>query len=541
MEQKLNNSNYAMQQLVDVSIRLSVEKDSNKLLEEILKIVMSIANCDAGSIYSITEDKALRFETVINHTLGMYLGGQSGKSVDFPEIPMYVDGQPNHNAMVSHSAVTGEVINIPDVYSAIPFDVSAARSMDKKTGYRTQSMLVIPLKDHIDDIIGVIQLINAQEDNRTIPFSEEVTKLVRSFASLGAISLTNQALVKGMERLFSSFAKTIAKAIDEKSPHTGGHCRRVPELTLMIADAIHNETRGPLADFTMSEADRNELDIAGWLHDCGKIATPDHVIEKARKLETVFDRIAHVDAKFEIVARDIELDCKRLMFEAAMADDQAAVTRHQNEMEMALQKLKVDRAFIQKINIGGEFLHDHELENLERIATEYEISIEGQVQPLLTREEVKYLEVRRGTLTEEEREIMKNHMVVTMHILETLPFPKHLQNVTEYALGHHETLDGKGYPRGLTKEQMSVPARLMCHADIFEALSAADRPYKKAKPVSECLEIMGKMVERNHLDPDIFAIFVESKVWKDYIEKFGTPEQLDDFNLEELPGYTPIG
>lgn len=156
MEQKLNNSNYAMQQLVDVSIRLSVEKDSNKLLEEILKIVMSIANCDAGSIYSITEDKALRFETVINHTLGMYLGGQSGKSVDFPEIPMYVDGQPNHNAMVSHSAVTGEVINIPDVYSAIPFDVSAARSMDKKTGYRTQSMLVIPLKDHIDDIIGVI-------------------------------------------------------------------------------------------------------------------------------------------------------------------------------------------------------------------------------------------------------------------------------------------------------------------------------------------------------------------------------------------------
>jgi HD-GYP domain-containing protein (c-di-GMP phosphodiesterase class II) len=537
--QALQNKS-ALQHLVDVSIQLSVEKDSKKLLGDILKIVMSIANCDAGSIYSITDKKSLRFETVINHTLEMYLGGDTQSVIDFPEIPIEIDGKPNSNAMVAHAAYTGEVINIPDVYAAIPFDVSAARKMDDKTGYRTQSMLVIPLKDHTDDIIGVIQLINAQDGRETIPFSEDVTRLVRSFASLGAISLTNQALVEGMERLFSSFAQTIAQAIDEKSPHTGGHCRRVPELTMMIADAIHNETRGPLASFSMKEADRHELGIAGWLHDCGKIATPDHVIEKSRKLETIFNRIHHVDAKFEIAARDIELKFKDLIFEAFKKGNTAEVTRHENDMELELHNLKMDRAFIQKINIGGEFLSDEDLDNLFRIAKEYPITVEGKSQPLLTAEELKNLEVRRGTLTEAEREIMKNHMVTTMHILEALPFPKHLKNVAEYALGHHETLDGKGYPRGLTKDQMSVQARLMAQADIFEALSAADRPYKKAKPVSECLNIMGKMVERNHLDPDIFAIFVESKVYEDYIHRFGTPDQLDDFSLEELPGYTPI-
>ncbi len=540
MERKNLTDSYALQQLIEISIRLSSEKDTNRLLEEILHIVMSIANCDAGTIYSINSEQELVFETVINKSLDLYLGGSSGTPVEFLNIPLIKNGKHNSGAMVAHCANSGEVVNVPDVYDTIPFDMSAARRMDERTGYRTKSMLVIPLKDHSDDIIGVIQLINAQEDGVTVPFSEDVETLVRSFAALGAISLTNKALVEKMEQLFMSFAQTIAKAIDEKSPHTGGHCRRVPALTLMIAEAIHNTDKGPLADFTLTNADRHELDIAGWLHDCGKIATPDHIIEKSRKLQTIFDRIEYVNAKFEIVSRDIEIKYKNQMIEALTHGEKIEVMQLKTAMQRELQQLKVERAFIQKVNMGGEYLQDDEVALIHKIAKRYDIKIEGVQQPVLSIDEVNNLQVRRGTLTQAEREVMKHHMVITMDILETLPFPKHLQNVTEYALGHHETMDGKGYPRGLTKEQMSVPARLMALADIFEALSAADRPYKKAKPVSECLRIMGQMVENNHLDPDIFAIFIESKVYESYIEEFASQEQLDQIDLSNLPGYKPI-
>lgn len=540
MERKNLTDSYALQQLVEISIRLSSEKDTNRLLEEILHIVMSIANCDAGTIYSINSEQELVFETVINKSLDLYLGGSSGTPVEFLNIPLIKDGKHNNGAMVAHCANSGEVVNVPDVYDTIPFDMSAARRMDERTGYRTKSMLVIPLKDHSEDIIGVIQLINAQEDGVTVPFSYDIETLVRSFAALGAISLTNKALVEKMEQLFMSFAQTIAKAIDEKSPHTGGHCRRVPALTLMIAEAIHNTEKGPLADFTLTDADRHELDIAGWLHDCGKIATPDHIIEKSRKLQTIFDRIEYVNAKFEIVSRDIEIKYKNQMIEALTHGEKIEVMQLKTAMERELQQLKVERAFIQKVNMGGEYLQDEEVALIHKIAKHYDLKIEGVQQPILSIDEVDNLQVRRGTLTQAEREVMKHHMVITMDILETLPFPKHLQNVTEYALGHHETMDGKGYPRGLTKEQMSVPARLMALADIFEALSAADRPYKKAKPVSECLRIMGQMVENNHLDPDIFAIFIESKVYEEYVKEFASKEQLDGIDLSNLPGYKPI-
>ena len=543
MEKQNLTDAYALQQLIDISIRLSNEKDSHKLLDEILQIVMSIANCDAGSIYSINDTNELVFETIINHSLDLYLGGRSDKKIEFNSIPLILEnGEPNTNAMVAHCANSGEIINIPDVYAAIPFDVSAARKMDESMGYRTQSMLVIPMKDHTDSIIGVIQLINALDKNTgtTSIFCQESEKLVRSFASLGGISLTNKALVDNMEQLFMSFAQTIAKAIDQKSPHTGGHCRRVPALTLMLAEAIHEETRGPLSSFRMTDEDRHELDIAGWLHDCGKIATPDHIIEKSRKLQTIFDRIEYVNAKFEIVSRDIELRYKDQMIDALKRGKVIEVTQLSTMMERELKQLKLERAFIQKINMGGEFLKDEDVAAIHQIAKRYDLRIEGKQGPLLTDDEVENLQVRRGTLTDSEREVMKDHMVITMDILNTLPFPKHLKNVTEYALGHHETLDGKGYPRGLTKEQMSVPSRLMALADIFEALSAADRPYKKAKPVSECLSIMGKMVENNHLDPDMFAIFIESKVYEQYIDEFASPDQLDTFDVNAIPGYQPI-
>ncbi|MEI8654120.1 HD domain-containing phosphohydrolase [Pseudoalteromonas sp. Hal273] len=530
-----------LQHFIDISIRLTTEKNSSKLLDEILQVVMSIANSDAGSIYSITSNKQLKFETVINKSLNLYLGGTLGGPVDFPNIDLFIDGKPNDTAIVAHSVNTGEVINIPDVYDALPFDMSAARKMDARTGYRSESMLTIPLKDHEDGIIGVIQLINVKDaQNKNIPFSEELVTLIRSFASLGAISLTNSTLVKDMEVLFSTFAEAIAMAIDEKSPHTGGHCKRVPALTLMLADAVHKIDKGPLADFIMSPEDRHELSVAGWLHDCGKIATPDHIMEKSTKLETIFDRIEFIDAKFEIISRDLELSYQQQIISAIKQNKSVEVLQFERLLETELKQLALDRALLQRVNIGGEFLGEEEQAHILRISKQYSLKINGEETPLLTDDEVENLMIRRGTLTQGEREIMKRHMDITKNILDILPFPKHLSNVAEYALGHHEKLDGTGYPRGLTKEQMSVPARLMAITDIFEALSAVDRPYKKAKPVSECLNILGNMVSNNHLDPDIFAIFIESEVYKNYINEYANPEQLDEVDFDNLPGYTPI-
>ena len=530
-----------LQHFIDISIRLTTEKEPQLLLDEILQVVMSIANSDAGSIYSITEDDQLKFETVINKSLNLYLGGGSDRFVSFPNIDLYIDGKPNQRAIVAHAVNSGKVINIPDVYAALPFDMSAAREMDARTGYRTQSMLTIPLKDHQDDILGVIQLINVKDSNNNIiPFSEELVTLIRSFASLGAIALTNSSLIKEMEELFSTFAETIAMAIDEKSPHTGGHCKRVPALTLMLADAVNAISKGPLASFSMSDSDRHQLDIAGWLHDCGKIATPDHIMEKATKLETIFDRISFIDAKFEIVSRDLKINYQEQIISAMKNGKPVEVQQLERLLDTELKQVALDRALLQRINVGGEFLGDKELAQIERIAKHYHLVINDVKTPLLNDDEVENLSIRRGTLTAGEHDVMKRHMDVTKNILDALPFPKHLSKVSEYALGHHEKLDGTGYPRGLTKEQMSVPARLMAITDIFEALSAVDRPYKKAKPVSECLFILGTMVEKNHLDPDIFAVFIESGVYKNYISEYANPEQLDDVDLNNLPGYKPI-
>ncbi|MGB1301122.1 MAG: HD-GYP domain-containing protein, partial [Pseudoalteromonas tetraodonis] len=407
-----------LQHFIDISIRLTTEKEPQLLLDEILQVVMSIANSDAGSIYSITEDDQLKFETVINKSLNLYLGGGSDRFVSFPNIDLYIDGKPNQRAIVAHAVNSGKVINIPDVYAALPFDMSAAREMDARTGYRTQSMLTIPLKDHQDDILGVIQLINVKDSNNNIiPFSEELVTLIRSFASLGAIALTNSSLIKEMEELFSTFAETIAMAIDEKSPHTGGHCKRVPALTLMLADAVNAISKGPLASFSMSDSDRHQLDIAGWLHDCGKIATPDHIMEKATKLETIFDRISFIDAKFEIISRDLKINYQEQIISAMKNGKPVEVQQLERLLDTELKQVALDRALLQRINVGGEFLGDKELAQIERIAQHYHLVINDIRTPLLNDDEVENLSIRRGTLTAGEHDVMKRHMDVTKNIL----------------------------------------------------------------------------------------------------------------------------
>lgn len=524
----------AFEHLLHITIQLSKEKNTDLLMEKILLAAIEVSYADAGSIYLVNTEQEVEFRTVYNKSLNLHLGGSSGAEIPFSSIPLFIDNQPNQSAIVAYAANNGEIINIDDVYERPPFDFNAAKTMDAKTGYRTKSMLTFPLKNHTDDIIGVIQLINAMEEGEVVSFSKQVEEQILPFASLGAIALTNKALILNMEQLFESFAKTIAKAIDAKSSHTGGHCKRVPELTLMIADAVSDYNDGPLALFKLSPEERYQLSIAGWLHDCGKIATPDHVMEKSRKLETIFDRIHYITAKLEIASRDIDLKFQEQIIQALKSNKTIRIEQLERERTVAHQQLNLDKAFLQKINYGGEFLTDEQESNIRAIAERYQVSIENQQQSLLTDDEITNLSIKRGTLNNEERKIIQKHMDVTLNILEALPFPKHLANVAEYALGHHETMDGKGYPRGLVKEQMSVPARLMALADIFEALSAADRPYKSAKPVSECLSIMRNMAKNNHIDADIFTIFVRSKVYEQYIHRFADPKQLDDFDIEAI-------
>jgi hypothetical protein len=306
---------------------------------------------------------------------------------------------------------------------------------------------------------------------------------------------------------------------------------------MMIADACHDSQSAALKDFRMTEKDRYELTIAGWLHDCGKVTTPEYVVDKATKLETIYDRINTVDTRFEVLKRDVTIECMQQKIERMSKDRSADCSDLDIQLQQKIEQLNDDRDFIRSSNIGGEFM-DEELQQRVCDIGEYRWKDpDGVNAKFFNNNEIENLTIARGTLTAAEREVINNHMAVTIKMLAQLPFPKHLQNVPEYAGGHHERMDGKGYPNGLTREQMSVQARMMGIADIFEALSASDRPYKTGKPLTECLRILGFMKQDNHVDPDIFDVFVRDKVYLRYAEMFLPSSQIDEVDHSSIPGF----
>lgn len=515
--------------LLKAGIALSSEKDIDALLEQIIDVAMVITHADGGSLYRKLDDGTLEFSILRNKSLGLHMGGKSANPSTIPPLPLYKDGAEDHSRVVTHAVHTGKTIHIADAYDAQDFDFSGTRATDERLGYRSQSFLTVPLRNHESEIIGVLQLINAQDPatGEIVPFGQESQEIVEALASQAAVSLTNRLLINQLSHLFESFISLINHAIDDKSPYTGGHCERVPELTVMIADAVNRCRVGPLRDFTMTEADRYELRIAGLLHDCGKITTPVHVVDKATKLQTIFDRIALIDHRQAIVARDLEIQQLRGEMPLALKDSKLA-------------QLAADCQFLRESNTGSEFMKPDSVQRVEQIAASYPwTDAQGISHPFLSEEEVYNLTIRAGTLTAEERQIINHHIDVTIGMLERLPWPKHLQHVTEYAGGHHERMDGKGYPKGLTRDQMSVQARCMAIADVFEALTAADRPYKPGKTLSEALNIMGKMKLDQHLDPDLFDIFIWERVYEPYAQHFLKPEQIDDVDVTRIPGYNP--
>ena len=527
-----NHSDLAerLEQLLGIGVALSRERDINKLLEIILLAAKDVTNADGGTLYRISDDKVLKFAIVRNDTLGIAMGGTTGLEIPFYPIQLFLEGGEKNTKMVAaHAVHSGRSVNIADAYTEQGFDFSGTKNFDKKTGYGSHSFLTVPMKNHENEIIGVLQLINAKDrgSGAVQPFSDSDQHLAESLASQAAIALTNRLLINHLESLFESFISLINAAIDDKSPYTGGHCNRVPELTMLLADAVTKTRVGPLKDFAMTERDRYELRIAGLLHDCGKITTPVHVVDKATKLETIYDRITMVDTRFEIIKRDMQIAALRGQI-------------NEQDLDARLKAIDADRAFLRHTNVGGEFMRDEDVERVKQISTGYRwVDPAGVECNFLSDDEVKNLTIRAGTLTGEERKVINHHIDLTIDMLEALPWPKHLTNVPEYAGGHHERMDGKGYPRGLMREQMSVQARCMGIADIFEALTAKDRPYKKGKTLTESLSILGKMKLGQHVDPDLFDIFMWERVYETYAKQYMSPEQIDAVDLSKVPGYVP--
>jgi HD-GYP domain-containing protein (c-di-GMP phosphodiesterase class II) len=532
------------ERLNEIGAALSHERDINRLLENILVAAKTITHADGGTLYRVTEDEAsLRFEIVRNDSLKIAMGGTSGNPIPFPPLPLRTENGAENNSMVAaYAAIHQETVNIADAYEAAGFDFSGTRKFDERTGYRSQSFLTVPMKNHENAVIGVLQLINAIDADtaKVVPFSAADQRLAESLASQAAIALTNRQLISQLETLFESFIQLINVAIDEKSPYTGGHCERVPVLTMMLAEAVNETKSGPLAEFGMSDKDRYELKIAGLLHDCGKVTTPVHVVDKATKLQTLFDRIHLVDTRFEVLKRDAQIAMLKARLALRDARDTRAEAQLDEDLVRHLRQIESDREFLRHANIGGELMTPEDQARVTKIGTGYRwIDVEGKAANFLSDEELENLNIRAGTLTQKERETINYHIVATIKMLEQLPWPKHLRNVPEYAGGHHERMDGKGYPKGLTREQMSVQARVMGIADIFEALTARDRPYKRGKTLSESLDILGKFRLGGHIDPDLFDVFVKQKVYLKYAEKFLDPEQIDEVDERKIPGYEP--
>ncbi|MET0267582.1 MAG: HD domain-containing phosphohydrolase [Duganella sp.] len=536
-----------LDQLTELSVELGSTHQTDALLERILLVAKRMTQADGGTLYRPSEDRqALQFHILINDTLAIHQGGAAGAPITAPPIALYDSaGGKNLGAVAAYAAHSGVSVNIEDVYQAAGFNFSGMVSFDQQHNYRSQSFLTVPMRDHEGELVGVLQLVNAHhgEHGAVGVFSPTDQRFIEALAAQAAAALTHQRLINQLEELLEALVNLINIGIDEKSPYTGRHCQFVPELTMMLAEAVHRTESGPLAEFRMSDADRKELRLAGLLHDCGKITTPVHVVDKATKLETIFDRIALLDTRFEVLQRDATIAAlEQKLALAGQAPGQGSATALA-AIDAALaetqQALRQDQAFLQTVNVGGEGMSEADQQRVHTIARRRWRGSDGVERAFLSDDEVLNLTIRYGTLTDAERKIINNHIAVTVRMLEALPWPKHLRNVPEYAGGHHERMDGKGYPRGLTGDQMSVPARLMAIADIFEALTARDRPYKKGKMLSESLHILGKFSLNGHIDPDLFDIFIRSKIYLEFAHQHMDARQIDAIDETLIPGYTP--
>ena len=564
-----------LSRLVENGIMLSKEQDRKKLLRHILFGGREIAHCAACTLFLKTH----------RNTLSFAMRTSEDQLPPF-EVPLYhpETGEPMTGFVSSYVALKNETIIIDDVYTETRFDLSGTKDFSEQTGFRTVSMLTVPLSPRAGEVIAVMQLMNAldPETGEVIPFPAELIRFVEAMAAQSAVALENHDLLAAQKDLMDSMIKVLAVAIDAKSPYTGNHCKRVPELAVMLAEEATKSTKGSLAGFSFSTDDEwREFRVGAWLHDCGKVTTPEYVVDKATKLETIFNRIHEVRTRFEVLLRDARI--------ARLEAIASGITEAEAERVFAERKQQLfsDFAFIAECNIGGEFMAPELIDRLKRIGKQTWLrhfddrlglshgelkrrvglpsAVLPAVETLLSDQpwhivprtdrnaldpnyafqvnvpehlydfgEVYNLTIERGTLSAEERFKINEHVVQTIMMLESMPFPKQLQRVPEYAGTHHETLMGNGYPRKMTVDKLTIPARIMAIADIFESLTASDRPYKKAKTLSEAVKILSTFKKNKHIDAELFDLFLSSGVHKRFAEQYLKAEQLDDVDISEF-------
>jgi len=538
--QRSSHSLEMLERLNAIGIALSAERDTRSLLQRILEEAQSLISADGATVY-LKKGDSLVFEILRTYSLGLCRGGVDEEPIGLSAISLRLDNCAyNDCTVVAYSANHKVSINICDAYDEEGFDFSGTRHFDKEMNYRSVSFLAVPLLDNNNEVIGVIQLINKLlPDGTVFQFNRQDQRLLESLASQAAMAVRNAQLMEQQKQLFEAFIELIAGAIDEKSPSSGSHCRRVPELTLMFADKIGATQHGQFANFNLSEQEYYALKIAAWLHDCGKITTPEYVVDKATKLETRFDRLQLIETRYEVVKRDLEI--AQLRKQLAHYRDQPGAAPNEanfaNELLAQQRQIEEEKEFLRQINRGGEWMSDDAVARVKQIAERRWQGTDNQQQAFLSDNEVYNLCIRRGTITDEERAVINRHIDVSIRMLNTLPFPEHLRMVPEYAAAKREHMDGSGYPRGLTREQMSIPARMMAIADVFSALTAADRSYKAAKPLSEALSILGRMKQEGRIDPDLFDVFIQERVYLDYAERYLDEKQRDITEPEQIPGY----
>lgn len=507
-----------------LGVALSAEKDIQTVLEMIAEMARKYSHAEGSTVYLCNEEKnVLNFAVIQNEKLNIYCSKEDEKR-DWHSIALYSqDGSENHANASAHCALKRKTINIADVYDEEGFDFSGTKEFDAHSNYRSKSMLLIPMTDHEDEVVGVLQLLNARKgiSREICAFSDEDIPMVQGLAAQAAVAVSNVRLVQDLEKLLKAFIKSIAAAIDEKSPYTSGHIQRVAKLTEMLVDEINRTDIGYFADIQFSKDKVDEISIAAWMHDVGKIATPEYIVDKSTKLETVCDRIEVIRLRMELMKRDQEIQQLR----AKLASDVLQETFEEENKETDFDGMY---QFLRQINIGGEFMTEKDLQRLQDIAA-MSYRVNGEIFPLLNRNEQDCFAIPSGTLTDEERLIINHHVVVSSMMLEQLPFPKKWKFVPEYAGMHHEKLNGGGYPKGYAGDEISLPARILAVADVFEALTAADRPYKVGKKLSEAMRIMEFMADTEHLDKNLCDFLVESGVVAEYAEEYLDKNQVDRY------------
>ena len=557
LAQIMDSMKRTIRRFIEISTAVAAERDFDRLLPRLLSETISAAEADGGLLYLNDNEKLLPTTALKSDGTALPLSAAS-------------------IAATATETLLGRALSKGQTSSGQldEADIVALGLSETLAATGASHAIAVPLLNRDKNLVGALLLLrHAETDAARLSFIEAVS-------GSAAVSLENKELIKAQKLLFAAFIQLIASAIDAKSPYTGGHCARVPELTKMLARAACAETSGPYQNFQLNPEEWEAVHVAAWLHDCGKVTTPEYVVDKATKLETIYDRIHEVRMRFEVLKRDAEISSLKAIAAGSPEADARQTLRD------TLAKIDDDFAFVAHCNKGGEVMAAENLARLQAIsqqswtrtlddrigisheelarkartvapplpvsepllADKLEHQFERRAQDrmpadnpwgirmavpelLYNKGEVYNLGVARGTLSEEERYKINEHIVQTLIMLNQLPFPKHLRQVPEIAAGHHEKMDGSGYPRKLHKAEMSPLARMMAIADIFEALTAVDRPYKQGKTLSESIRIMSFMKKDQHIDPELFELFLKSGVYLEYARQFMKAEQIDHVDI----------